>query len=163
MRRARGAKEVQSFLSLVSVDQYAPRSTEISYIAFKQDEHWQLYAARAFVRNTTLDTSPIHFETSSIRAGRFSLSEFDGSISALIEKCLDGVFWTPNGEVQVFADSYTPSVRLNSFHPAGGQSRISVLTIAAQLHRNLQFDPDIKLELNTSDTPGTSNNCFSNW
>jgi len=153
LRRAKCVKEVQAFLALVAVDQYAPRSTELSYIAFKHQDLWQLYAARAFVRNNPIEMSPFHFETKSVRAGRFSLSDFNGDISKFIEKCLDGVFWTPGGEVQLFEESYSPSVRISPFHPAGVQSRISVLTIASQLSRNLQFDPDIKLELNASDNP----------
>jgi hypothetical protein len=153
VRRVTDSKEAQAFLSLIHIEQYAPRSIEISYIAFKHHDLWMLYAARAFVRNIPSDVQPFEFVTDSIRAGRFSISGVGCSPSELIDGCLGGVFLTPHVEVRIFEESYSPSVRMEPFHPAGGQSRISVLTIASQLSRNLRFDPEIRLELNAADSP----------
>lgn len=153
MRRIANSKEAQAFLSLIHIDQYAPRSTDVAYIAFKQQELWTLYAARAFVRNIAADAQPFYFETQSIRAGRFNTSDLESDVSGFIDSCLGGVLKTPHGDVEVFGKDYSPSVRISPFHPAGGQSRISVLTIASRLGRNLRFDPEIQLELNAADRP----------
>lgn len=153
MRRIADSKEAQAFLSLIHIDQYAPRSTDVAYIAFKQQGLWMLYAARAFIRNIAADVQPFYFETQSLRAGRFDVSDLKSDISGFMESCLDGVLKTPHGDVRLFEENYSPSLRISPFHPAGGQSRISVLTIASQLGRNLRFDPEIQLELNSAATP----------
>ena len=145
--------QVQEFLSLASDEQYSPKSVQVSFIGYRHDGEWRLYAARVFIRNTTTEVAPLFVETKSICAGTFELSSIGVSVDAFLENCLLGEFKTSHHNLSIFDDTHNPSVNLTPFHPSSPQTRISVLSIRSQLRANLRFDQNIKLELNSLDTP----------
>jgi hypothetical protein len=125
----------------------------VSYIAYKENEDWVLYAARVFIRNYPVTAVEFQLETQSVRAEMFSLGSSNAEIKNLIDKCLDGGFEAPLGNVKVFDDGYKPGVQFFPFHPSAIQERISLLSINSPLTRNLRFDPETKLELNAAEQP----------
>ncbi len=146
-------ESVEQFLLLVDEKQYGLPQTQVAFIAFKELEFWKLYSARAFARNNSFENEKFLFESDTLLAGNFSILDVGLTLSKFIERCEGGVFPNPFKKIEIFDGGYNPSVELDSFHPAGGSSRISVLSIASPSTRKLRFDQKIKLELNAANTP----------
>lgn len=136
------SKNIERFCSDISPWESSYRYLGFSYFAAKQDGRLDLLQGRLFLNTSPSTIPPGHFETQSIRAGHFLLSELGLTFRDLISHTTSGLIKTPIGDLNFPKNSGNGIQTFHiSFHPEGITSgnRWSVLSFHGA-PRNTYFE-----------------------
>jgi hypothetical protein len=148
-------KFVDEFFHAVELLQEGYRHSSFSYVAIKSNDTFVLVQARLFL-NAKPSSAPFsHFQSESVRADHYKMSDLQSDPRKVVDQLLSGQLSTPHGALSFpasdagnYGASYIP------FHPDALQTqrRISVLQLFGG-QPSLIRQPDLDWEIKASDTP----------
>lgn len=148
---------IERFWTDIAPWEVAYTHSGLSFFAVRRDGQLHLIHGRLFLNTVPSKITRKHFETESVVAGYFPLSELGLTHRALVDKLMTSdVVITPVGGLLFPIDTAaSASANYTPFHPEGihGGSRISVLMISGDQRHAYVQQPQLDWELKSASTP----------
>lgn len=133
-------KILGEFQALIEETQYSISQVQVSFLATHTEAGTQLQAAHIQLQTGDAPKLQKEFRTPSILAGRFYIDPDSKSVLKFIENLTDGTFENPHQEIAFPKNTERYSFYFDPTHPEGGQTKVSILSIAGSNTRNLEYD-----------------------
>ncbi|KAA1175287.1 hypothetical protein FP026_29500 [Rhizobium tropici] len=147
---------VADFLSAFSMTDAALPERRFYYCSLMQDSVEWLIAGRLFVEGMKPDAEYPSFQSNSVRAGEYALSDLSPSVEHFIEAVGRGEIVTPHGLIKIpESDAGTFGTTFEPFHSAGDglRNRLAVLSFVGKPWNQLFDIRQINWELKGNDIP----------
>lgn len=125
----------------------------LTFIAVRQDKQFVLLEGQLLLSVIDQEPKP-PFRTADIRAGQYRLSALNKSVAQILTEVEAGLLKLPDGEIVIpkfHGGSYQWDY--NEFHPAGGQSRLEVMTVYGREREALVDQRRLDWDLRAAEPP----------
>jgi len=146
---------IDDFLAAIAAVEKAYLHSAFNYIAFKSRNRFVICRGRVYLNTADPQLRQMSFQSSNVRAGRFTLDELGVNLREFIAQLRAGIIDTPGGPLYFeaaegvgFSFSFVP------FHPDGlqAQRRFNVLTLEAGPVAEM-LQPDLDWEIKAAALP----------
>ena len=146
---------IERFWADIAPWQEAYIHSGISFLAVRRSDHLYMIHGRLFLRSSPLSIKDTPFESTSVAAGYFLLSELGLTPRTLVEKIISSEpIVTPLGSLLLPTDAQ-PSAHLLPYHSEGisSGSRLEVLMISGAQRHGYVHQPEFDWELKAASLP----------
>lgn len=149
-------EHIAEFFRTISPWETAYTTASFSFVALKVAEGFSVLQARLFLNTLPPEGELEFFETQSILAGHFLLSDIGKAPREVVDALLSGKLETPVGTI-LFPGNASGDYGgyFQAFHPEGvtSQSRLTTLTLFGSSLRERIVQPQLDWELKATDKP----------
>jgi hypothetical protein len=149
-------RQVQAFFQALEPLRKGYTGFSFSYFALRQQDKFILMQGRLFLNTLGAPLASSHFQSTNVKAGRFSLDEMGSTVEQLVEQLVSGKIKMPGGELEFPPrENGAHGAYYQPFHTEGLQqnNRLNVLGLVGTSAGNLLQQPNLDWELKAADPP----------